>query len=67
LDGDVVTYKLPAWLAGEKGLPQKVRGVVKNMTEKAVLLTIGDEDVWLPLSQIKEVVIPKDQSKFVNE
>lgn len=63
-----VTYKLPDWLAREKGLTEKVSGVVEQETSRAVLLRIGREphtdDVWLPKSQITEVVIPGDQTRF---
>jgi bifunctional DNA-binding transcriptional regulator/antitoxin component of YhaV-PrlF toxin-antitoxin module len=54
-DGEVRTYKLPRWLAEEKGLAHKVRGVVQNETDKAVLLEIDGDECWLPISQIKEV------------
>lgn len=63
-----VTYKLPDWLAKEKGLNEKVCGTVEQETEKAILLKIGREphtdDVWLPKSQIKEIINPEDQVRF---
>lgn len=61
-----VTYKLPEWLAREKGIiGEKVSGTVEQETNKAVLLkTSKDEEVWLPKSQIEEVIIPEDQTRF---
>jgi nitrogen fixation protein len=61
-----VTYKLPEWLAREKGIiGEKVSGAVEQETDKAVLLKTGKgEKVWLPKSQIEEVIIPEDQVRF---
>ena len=65
---DEVTYKLPEWLANEKGLNKKVTGTLEKESDKAILLKIGKghqtESVWLPKSQIELYVIPKDQSKL---
>ncbi len=63
-DGELVTYKIPDWLAKDKGLQTKVSGKVKKETDKAILLQLGipphTDEVWLPKSQITLEVPPKD-------
>lgn len=58
------TFKVPAWLAEEKGLTrERVTGTIEHETPKAILLrTPKGESYWLPKSQIHEERIPADQT-----
>jgi len=58
------TFKVPAWLAEEKGLiRERVTGTIERETPKAILLrTPKGELYWLPKSQIREEKIPADQT-----
>ena len=40
------------------GCDVQITGRIKALTKKAILLTIGDENIWLPLSQIIFAPIP---------
>lgn len=58
------TFKVPAWLAKEKGLiRERVTGTIENETPKAILIrTPKGESYWLPKSQIREEKIPAEQT-----
>ena len=51
-DGETAVVKLPEWLATNKGLSSEVVGIIKKETKKAILMKIGNEEVWLPKSSI---------------
>ncbi len=63
--GELVTYKIPQWLANDKSVQSKVSGIVKKETNKAILLQVGQpphtDDIWLPKSQITLYVPTKDK------
>jgi hypothetical protein len=63
--GELVTYKIPQWLANDKGVQTKVSGTVQKETNKAILLQVGQpphtDDIWLPKSQITLYVPTKDK------
>jgi hypothetical protein len=51
--GETAVIKLPEWLATNKGLTSEVVGIIKKETKKAILLKVGQEEVWLPKSAIE--------------
>lgn len=51
-EGETAVVKLPEWLATNKGLSSEVVGIIKKETKKAILIKIGQEEVWLPKSAI---------------
>lgn len=51
-EGETAVVKLPEWLATNKGLSGEVVGIIKKETKKAILMKIGNEEVWLPKSSI---------------
>jgi hypothetical protein len=51
-EGETAVVKLPEWLATNKGLSSEVVGIIKKETKKAILMKIGNEEVWLPKSAI---------------
>lgn len=52
-EGETAVVKLPDWLATNKGLSSEVVGIIKKETKKAILLKVGQEEVWLPKSSIE--------------
>ena len=54
IEGEMAELKVEKWLADSKGIQQIVVGNVKKLTEKAVLLELDGEEIWLPLSQVTE-------------
>lgn len=57
VEGLEVTVKIPKWLAKEKCLKKLEKGVIKKVTEKAILLKSEQIEFWLPKSYIK-IYIP---------
>ena len=51
-EGETAVVKLPEWLATNKGLSSEVVGIIKKETKKAILMKIGNEEIWLPKSAI---------------
>lgn len=51
-EGETAVVKLPEWLATNKGLSSEVVGIIKKETKKAILMKVGNEEVWLPKSAI---------------
>jgi hypothetical protein len=51
-EGEIAVVKLPEWLATNKGLSSEVVGIIEKETKKAILLKVGNEEVWLPKSAI---------------
>ena len=54
IEGEMAELKVEKWLADSKGIQQIVVGNVKKLTEKAVLLELDGEEIWMPLSQVTE-------------
>ena len=52
-DGETAVVKLPEWLATNKGLSSEVVGIIKKETKKAILMKVGNEEIWLPKSAIE--------------
>jgi hypothetical protein len=52
-EGETAVVKLQEWLATNKGLSGEVVGIIKKETKKAILIKIGQEEVWLPKSAIE--------------
>ena len=51
-EGETAVVRIPEWLATDKGLSSEVVGIIKKETKKAILLKVGNEEVWLPKSAI---------------
>jgi len=51
-EGETAVVKLPEWLATNKGLSSEVVGIIKKETKKAILMKVGNEEIWLPKSAI---------------
>ena len=51
-EGETAVVRLPEWLATNKGLSSEVVGIIKRETKKAILMKVGNEEVWLPKSAI---------------
>ena len=51
-EGETAIVKLPEWLATNKGLSSEVVGIIKKETKKAILMKVGNDEVWLPKSAI---------------
>ena len=51
-EGETAIVKLPEWLATNKGLSSEVVGIIKKETKKAILMKVGNDEIWLPKSAI---------------
>ena len=52
-EGETAVIKLPEWLAQAKGLSSEIVCIIKKETKKAVLVKLGQDEVWLPKSEIE--------------
>lgn len=52
-EGETAVVKLPEWLATSKGLSGEIVGIIKKETKKAILIKVGQEEIWLPKSEIE--------------